>query len=137
MKNWSRLKRTDGPGREINGEPDEFLQKSFLFVQQRFQSKFSNSESQRYIELNKVLQWLSFYCLKLTYKFSAYNVVTGNVPASDVLLPVDSNVNRKSHRKRTKPPVRSDDIDEKDGPMSHQDYIEKRRLLYIYIYIFK
>lgn len=57
----------------------------------------------------------------------AYNVVTGNVLASDEPFPVDSNANRKRHRERTQPPVTSYYIDEKDGPMSHQDYIEKRR----------
>ncbi|KAK9276244.1 hypothetical protein L1049_005775 [Liquidambar formosana] len=58
----------------------------------------------------------------------AYNVATGNAPPADEPPPADDNdASRKRRRERRPPPVRSREIEENDGPMSHQDYIDKRR----------
>ncbi|XP_020550789.1 uncharacterized protein LOC105164316 isoform X2 [Sesamum indicum] len=62
--------------------------------------------------LNSVLQNLK-----------TYNIATGNA-SSDEPAPV---VQRKRRREPKPRPDRRDEVKENDGPMSHQEYIEKRR----------
>ncbi|KAI5655695.1 hypothetical protein M9H77_32882 [Catharanthus roseus] len=71
----------------------------------------------KHLNLNSVIQNLR-----------AYNVVTGNASATEEPFPVqDKAVDRKRQRKRTEPLVKTNEIEAKDGPMSHNEYIEKRR----------
>lgn len=58
----------------------------------------------------------------------AYNIATGNIPPTDELPSIDEkNVSRKRRRDRKPPPDQSREIEENNEPMSHQDYIDKRR----------
>ena len=68
----------------------------------------------------------------------AYNVVTGNAPPLQSLPAGDGETTcRKRHRdpkpKPKPPPPRRQnrEIEENDAPMSHQDYIDRRRQLLI------
>ncbi|KAA0039710.1 P-loop containing nucleoside triphosphate hydrolases superfamily protein isoform 1 [Cucumis melo var. makuwa] len=63
----------------------------------------------------------------------AYNIATGNAPPTDVQvqpppLPVaKKNEYRKRRREPELPGTQKYDVGNSDGPMSHQDYIERRR----------
>ncbi|KAL2472487.1 RNA helicase [Abeliophyllum distichum] len=63
--------------------------------------------------LNSVLQNLT-----------AYNIVTGNAPPANEPAHV---VQRKRRREHRPPTDQENGINENDGPMSHQEYIQKRR----------
>ncbi|KAJ7944750.1 DEAD-box ATP-dependent RNA helicase 41 [Quillaja saponaria] len=57
----------------------------------------------------------------------AYNIATGNAPPTDE-RPLDEKKTCQKRRRESRPPlIHNHEIEEKDGPMSHQDYIEKRR----------
>ncbi|XAR54959.1 RNA helicase [Bertholletia excelsa] len=57
-----------------------------------------------------------------------YNAATGNVPQSEEPAAGNERIgHRKRRRENRRPPNRDNEIKENDGPMSHQDYIEKRR----------
>ncbi|XP_057976418.1 uncharacterized protein LOC131163732 isoform X2 [Malania oleifera] len=59
----------------------------------------------------------------------AYNVAAGNAPPADEPLPSDdAKRSRKRRRAWTVPPHRNNEVENRDGPMSHQDYIQKRRM---------
>lgn len=72
----------------------------------------------RQFNLNSVLQNLT-----------TYNIATGNVSNAVEPVPADdkSVLHRKRRRERKPPAVQKDEIGESEGPMSHQDYINKRR----------
>ncbi|KAL6986030.1 hypothetical protein U1Q18_019397, partial [Sarracenia purpurea var. burkii] len=58
----------------------------------------------------------------------AYNVATGNAPPTEEPASGDDRIlHRKRHRENKPSPEQNNEIKENDGPMSHQDYIEKRR----------
>ncbi|KAF3448351.1 hypothetical protein FNV43_RR09064 [Rhamnella rubrinervis] len=58
----------------------------------------------------------------------AYNVATGNASATEEQPLVDENkVCRKRRFDRKPPPRRKREIEDKDGPLSHQEYIDKIR----------
>lgn len=68
-------------------------------------------------DLNSVLQNLR-----------AYNAATGNAPPVEEPVPADEKIVRHKRRRKQKLyPDRRNEIEENDGPMSHQDYIEKMR----------
>ncbi|KAH6822301.1 P-loop containing nucleoside triphosphate hydrolases superfamily protein [Perilla frutescens var. hirtella] len=78
-------------------------------------SNFYKNPSYAYnkqLNLNSVLQNLT-----------SYNIVTGNAPPEE---PVTT-VKRKRRREWRPPPDQWNEVKENDGPMSHQEYIEKRR----------
>ncbi|KAL3645333.1 hypothetical protein CASFOL_010513 [Castilleja foliolosa] len=52
-----------------------------------------------------------------------YNIATGNAPPDEPAIVVQ----RKRRRESRPPPDRRSVVKESDGPMSHQEYIEKRR----------
>ncbi|XP_071917913.1 uncharacterized protein [Coffea arabica] len=72
----------------------------------------------RQFNLNSVLQNLT-----------TYNIATGNVSTAAEPVPADDKSvrHRKRRREREPPAVQNDEIGESKGPMSHQDYINKRR----------
>lgn len=59
----------------------------------------------------------------------AYNIATGNAPLTEEQPPpvVKKNENRKRHREPELSSNPKYDVGYSDGPMSHQDYIERRR----------
>ncbi|KAB1217024.1 putative ATP-dependent RNA helicase DDX59 [Morella rubra] len=58
----------------------------------------------------------------------AYNIATGNAPPAEQSPPADEKKACQKRRRDLKPPPsRNHVIEENDGPMSHQDYIAKRR----------
>ena len=71
---------------------------------------------------------VSFF-FKFSFIFSAYNIATGNVSTAAEPVPADDKSvrHRKRRREREPPAVQIDEIGESKGPMSHQDYINKRR----------
>lgn len=73
---------------------------------------------------------LQFAGIVLFFKFSlAYNIATGNAPPTDDQPPpvVKKNENRKRRRGPELSGNPKYDVGNSDGPMSHQDYIERRR----------
>lgn len=64
----------------------------------------------------------------------AYNIATGNnppPPTEDPAAGGDERIVRRKRRREKRPRTdRNDEInDDNDGPMSHQDYIDKRRCI--------
>ncbi|KAJ9706891.1 hypothetical protein PVL29_002048 [Vitis rotundifolia] len=58
----------------------------------------------------------------------AYNIATGNASPTDESPPAnEKKVNRKRRLDRRSPPCQNPELKETDGPMSHQDFIKKRR----------
>lgn len=59
----------------------------------------------------------------------AYNIATGNAPPIEDQSPpiVKKNENRKRRREPELSGNPKYDVGSSDGPMSHQDYIERRR----------
>ncbi|KAL3499563.1 hypothetical protein ACH5RR_038656 [Cinchona calisaya] len=74
----------------------------------------------KHFNLNSVIQNLT-----------TYNIATGNVSLAGDPIPAaddkNSQVHRKRRRERKPAAVRNNESEEIDGPMSHQDYIDKRR----------
>lgn len=72
----------------------------------------------------------------LIQNFVAYNIATGNAsPIEERSPPEDRNPRVKRRRfSKPQPDSCSNPEDEgKDGPMSHQDYIDKRRQLFFFV----
>lgn len=60
--------------------------------------------------------------------FPAYNAVTGNVPPPAETNSVEEKTGHRKRRRERKSKVQqNDEVEVNDLPMSHQDYIEKRR----------
>lgn len=77
--------------------------------------------------ISRVLYFLQFNSF-FPPSFPAYNVVTGNIPP-----PVESNsveektVHRKLRRERKSKVHQHKEVEDNDVPLSHLDYIKKRR----------
>ncbi|KAA8522232.1 hypothetical protein F0562_012905 [Nyssa sinensis] len=58
----------------------------------------------------------------------AYNVATGNTPPTEEPIPRDERILHRKRRREWRPPLDlNHEIEKNDGPMSHQDYIERTR----------
>ncbi|XP_059657529.1 uncharacterized protein LOC132304044 isoform X2 [Cornus florida] len=59
----------------------------------------------------------------------AYNVATGNAPPAEEPVPCNDRIRHRKRRRepRPLPDPNNGIVEENDGPMSHQDYIDKRR----------
>jgi hypothetical protein len=126
-----------------NGDEVKFVQEPFHYLQEGPQSLLRSSKPQRYAPFQSFLPvsfsstkrsgfFFFFSILNFLY-FSAYNIATGNAPPVEERPPAaDGRTARRKRQRDPKPPPPQPrggnrETEEHDGPMSHQDYIDKRR----------